>query len=129
MQRSKNLSIENRRHRKSMIATGFPYRRDDRIDEVLKPMRDVVTYYQAFRRLGSAAMDLAYVACGKCEGFYEEALKPWDTAGGSLIVREAGGKVTDFWGVDYHCDQKTILATNQLIHPDMMKLFEQTKRI
>ena len=108
---------------KSLIITGFPYRRD-RIEEVISPMRVFVEKYEAFRRLGSAAVDLAYIAAGKGEAFYEEGLKPWDTAAGSVIVREAGGIVTDFYGNDYRPESKTILACNPAIHPMMLEVLK-----
>jgi myo-inositol-1(or 4)-monophosphatase len=83
-----------------------------RFENCLKAARGI-------RRLGSAALDLCFVACGRFDGFWEENLKPWDTAAGMVIAREAGAKVTDFSGADYALDMKEILATNGLIHRDM----------
>ncbi len=109
----------------SLLATGFPYHREGRLEHLLIPFKKVVMDFQGFRRLGSAAMDLAYVACGKCEGFYEEGLQPWDTAAGTVIVEEAGGKVTDYFGKPFSAYQKTIIASNQLIHSTMVAMCDR----
>ena len=77
---------------------------------------------QGVRRLGSAALDLCYVACGRFEAFWEENLKPWDTAAGMCIVEEAGGKVTNYSGQPYLMEDWQILATNGNIHQEMMNL-------
>jgi myo-inositol-1(or 4)-monophosphatase len=79
---------------------------------------------QAIRRLGSAALDLCYVACGRFEGFWEQNLKPWDSAAGALIVAEAGGRVTTFSDRPYTVEHTEILATNGLIHTEMLGLLE-----
>jgi myo-inositol-1(or 4)-monophosphatase len=76
---------------------------------------------QGTRRNGSAALDLCYVACGRVDGFWELKLHAWDTAAGSLIVREAGGKITDFSGNDFSVWQDETLASNGLIHPEMLQ--------
>lgn len=109
---------------KSMIATGFPYEREGRIGELMKPMPVFLRDYQGYRRLGSATMDLAYLARGSFEGFYEENLKPWDTAAGVLLTEEAGGRVTDYYGKPYSVHSKTILATNGLIHEAMAEMLK-----
>jgi len=77
---------------------------------------------QGVRRLGSAALDLCYLACGRFDGFWEQNLKPWDTAAGLLIAREAGARVTDFADREYHVDMAQLLATNGKIHHQMLKL-------
>jgi myo-inositol-1(or 4)-monophosphatase len=77
---------------------------------------------QGIRRLGSAALDLCYVASGRFDGFWEENLKPWDTAAGTVVAIEAGARITDFAGQPYHIDQKQILATNGHIHSEMRSL-------
>lgn len=112
---------------KSLVATGFPYKRDGRMEDLLKPLRTVVSEYEGFRRLGSAAMDLAYVAAGICEIFYEENLKPWDTAAGVVLVREAGGTVTDYAGKPYTLESKTILATNGVLHGGFIRVLEDVE--
>jgi len=76
------------------------------------------------RRLGSAALDLCWTACGRFDGFWEYNLNPWDTAAGFLILKEAGGIVTDFTGKDYSVYNKEILATNGLLHEDILKIIQ-----
>ena len=82
----------------SLLATGFPYYDFDRMDAYLALLKDLMQSSRGIRRLGSAALDLAYVACGRFDGFFEYGLNAWDVAAGVLLVEEAGGKVTDFSG-------------------------------
>ncbi len=82
---------------------------------------------QAVRRDGSAALDLCYVACGRYDGFWELGLNPWDTAAGVVILREAGGAVTDFSGSQFNLDSIELLATNKLLHKDMKAIINETK--
>lgn len=82
----------------SLIATGFPYYDFDKMDNYLNILKELMQKSHGLRRLGAASVDLVYVACGRFEGFFEYNLKPWDVAAGTLIVQEAGGKVTDFNG-------------------------------
>ena len=84
----------------SLIATGFPYYDFDKMDNYLNISKELMQKSHGLRRLGAASVDLVYVACGRFEGFFEYNLKPWDVAAGTLIVQEAGGKVTDFKGKD-----------------------------
>ncbi len=107
---------------RSLLATGFPYDIQTDPDPVIKVLKRMLVNAQGIRRAGAAALDLAYVACGRLDGFWEVKLKPWDTAAGMLLVEEAGGKVTDFKGHDYSPFQKEIVATNGLIHKEMLKL-------
>ncbi len=109
---------------KSLIVTGFPYDRGDRTDSLIQPLKEILPEYCGFRRLGSAAMDMAYVARGSIEGFYEEKLNPWDTAAGKIIVEEAGGRVTDYYGKDYSIYGRTIIATNSLIHDGLVNIMK-----
>jgi myo-inositol-1(or 4)-monophosphatase len=107
----------------SLIATGFPYAIDEHLDAILRRLRAVLPRAQGVRRVGAAALDLAYVACGRYEGFYESALKPWDTAAGWLLVREAGGRVTQYdAGTEYNLGAGTILATNGAVHDELSRL-------
>ena len=92
---SKAKSIEE-----SLIATGFPYQLFDKFDNYMLIIKDFVEHTHGLRRLGAAALDLAYVACGRFEGYFEFSIKPWDIAAGILLVKEAGGVVTDFKGGD-----------------------------
>lgn len=107
----------------SLLATGFPSQKRHESPNV--------HFYQEFtlrshgvRRAGSAALDLAYVACGRLEGFWELKLNPWDTSAGFLMVEEAGGKITHFDGGKFTLDSREVFATNGLIHAEMQGLFE-----
>ncbi len=96
----------------SLIATGFPYYDYHRMDEYMDLFKYFMKHTRGLRRLGSAATDLAYVACGRFEGFYEYSLQPWDVAAGAFIVQQAGGKVTDFKGGNDYIFGKEIVAAN-----------------
>jgi myo-inositol-1(or 4)-monophosphatase len=96
----------------SLLATGFPYYDYQRMDEYMELFKYFMKNTRGLRRLGSAATDLAYVACGRFEGFYEYSLQPWDVAAGAFIVQQAGGKVTDFKGGDGYIFGKEIVAGN-----------------
>ncbi|MFC2102377.1 inositol monophosphatase family protein [Bacteroidota bacterium] len=100
----------------SLFATGFPYYDYSRLDEYLGFFRFLMQHTRGIRRLGSAAADLAYVACGRLDGFYEYGLSPWDVAAGVLLVRNAGGEVCDFSGGENWLFGKEIVTTNGLIH-------------
>ena len=106
----------------SLLVTGFPYNVRDIMDQVMTRMTRCLAASQGVRRLGSAALDLCYLACGRFEGFWEQNLKPWDTAAGLLIAREAGARVTDFTNRDYRIDSPQLLATNGKIHHQMLEL-------
>ncbi len=106
----------------SLIATGFPYSIRQDIDEVMEKVRSVLLSSQGLRRMGAAAIDLAYVACGRFDGFFEQGLKPWDIAAGWLLVEEAGGTVTEYSKEPLHLNSPNILATNGNIHSDLSKL-------
>jgi myo-inositol-1(or 4)-monophosphatase len=109
----------------SLFATGFPYYDYNALDDYLAIFRHLLQNSRGARRLGSAAADLAYTACGRYDGFFEYGLSPWDVNAGGLIVKNAGGIVTDFKGGDNYIFGKQIIATNQLIHTDFLKLFEK----
>ena len=104
----------------SLLATGFPY--DIRVSEVnnLDHFSHFSLQALAIRRAGSAALDLAYLACGRFDGFWELKLHPWDMAAGSLLIEEAGGDVTDFKGEGFDPFGKEILASNGRIHKQML---------
>ncbi|MDA8403484.1 MAG: inositol monophosphatase family protein [Desulfobacteraceae bacterium] len=108
----------------SLLVTGFPYNIAQSVEPTLGRFKNCLEAAQGIRRLGSAALDLCFVACGRFEGFWEENLKPWDTAAGVLIAEEAGARVTDFSGNPYALDKKEILATNNHIHEEMQFLLE-----
>jgi len=106
----------------SLLVTGFPYNIREMFDPIITRYASCLRAAQGVRRLGSAALDLCYVACGRFEGFWEQYLKPWDTAAGSIIAAEAGGQVTDFSNRSFQADAKEILATNGQIHDEMLSL-------
>jgi myo-inositol-1(or 4)-monophosphatase len=108
--------------RDSLLVTGFPYDLARMPTDVLSRFARCLAAAQGIRRLGSAALDLCYVACGRFEGFWEENLKPWDTAAGMIIALEAGARITDFEDQPYDINQKQILATNGRIHSQMRTL-------
>lgn len=106
----------------SLLATGFPYYDFGRREAYLKLLGELMPKSRGIRRLGSAALDLAYTACGRFDGFFEYSLAPWDVAAGAFIVEEAGGIVTDFTGGDNYLYGKEIIATNGGINKEMSEL-------
>ncbi len=111
----------------AMLVTGFPYDVHSRVDEIVGLFAAFVGKARAVRRLGSAAIDLCYVAAGRMDGFWESDLKPWDIAGGALIVAEAGGTVTDLAGGAFSSRSRQVLATNGLLHPAMLEVIRGTR--
>jgi len=105
----------------SCLVTGFPYTYLDMPNGPLEIFQKLIREGIPVRRLGSAAIDLCWVACGRFDGFYEHKLEAWDSAAGYLIVEEAGGKVTDFQGKKFSPYQHRILATNGKIHEEMLR--------
>lgn len=106
----------------AMLVTGFPYDVFTRVPEIVGLFGDFVGQARAVRRLGSAALDLCYIAAGRIDGFWEQDLKPWDVAAGAIIVEEAGGRVTDFSGGPFSSRRHQVLATNGKIHDCMLKV-------
>lgn len=104
----------------SLLATGFPYYHSDKKDEYLDIIKSFLDKSHGIRRLGSAAIDLAYVACGRLEGFFEYNLNPWDVAGGGFIVQQAGGVVTDFKGGNNFLFGGELCASCKSIHKEML---------
>ena len=111
-----------------LVVTGIPFRSLDRLDPYLASFRAFILGSSAIRRDGSAALNLAYVACGRYDGFWEMALSPWDVAAGSLIVQEAGGVVSDFLGGGGFIDSGDIIAANPHIHPSMQRIVRESYR-
>ena len=108
----------------AMLCTGFPYDVHQSRDEIVGLFGEFVGKARAVRRLGSAALDLCYVAAGRLDGFWEQRLKPWDTAAGALIVAEAGGRVTDWAARPYQSRSDRLLASNVLIHEEMLGIID-----
>ena len=106
----------------SLISTGFPFRPGDNFANYLTMMGDIMTRTAGLRRPGAAALDLAYVAAGFTDGFFETGLMPWDMAAGSLLVQEAGGLIGNFTGEADYLEQKECLAANPKIYAQMVSL-------
>lgn len=106
---------------KSIIATGFPFRNKEIIDDYLALFKNIFHRVSDIRRAGSAALDLAYLACGRCDGFFELGLHAWDVAAGSLLIAEAGGIITDFAGETDYLSTGNIVAATPALHGDLLK--------
>jgi myo-inositol-1(or 4)-monophosphatase len=106
---------------KALLTTGFVYRKEDRLKTEMDAFEQLSGVARAIRRPGSAALDLAYTACGVFDGFWERRLSPWDIAAGSLLVTEAGGQVTDFAGKSFQVETKELLASNPQLHPKLLR--------
>jgi myo-inositol-1(or 4)-monophosphatase len=104
----------------SLISTGFPYYQFDLIDRYLDIMKSLMQKTHGLRRLGSAAVDLCYVAAGRSEGYFEYNLNSYDVAAGIILVQEAGGKVTDFEGGKDYIFGRHVIATNHSIHEELI---------
>lgn len=109
----------------ALVATGFPYTDFSLIDAYMGSLRELMECTHGIRRLGSAAMDLAYVACGRYDAFWEYHLKPWDVAAGALIIQQAGGQVSDFSGGQNYLFGKTFVATNGLIQLEFLNVLNK----
>lgn len=110
----------------ALLATGFPYSDFSRIEEYIEFLRWAMKNARGVRRLGSAAADLAYVACGRFDAFWEYDLKPWDVAAGSLLVKEAGGMVSDYSGGDNYLFGREIVASNSLINRTVLDKIKES---
>lgn len=105
-----------------LLVTGFAYNFKDHVTDIMRRFGRCLDAAQGVRRLGSAALDLCYVACGRFDGYWEQNLKPWDTAAGQLIAREAGAAVTDFSGRSFDPFMLEIAASNPAIHHELLAL-------
>jgi myo-inositol-1(or 4)-monophosphatase len=124
---NKKISVSGTEYLKDgLLVTGFPYGAKDNTDHCIDHFVNFIRLGLPVRRLGSAALDICYLACGRFEGFWEVSLNAWDVAAGYLILLEAGGKITDFKGNSYSVYGKQILATNgRTIHKEMMEVLEK----
>ena len=111
--------------KESLIATGFPYYEFEGLDSYLSILRYIMQNSHGLRRMGSAALDLAWTACGRFEGFFEYNLNAWDVAAGALIVKEAGGVVSDFKGKDDFLYGRQIIAGNSPIHHALQTIISE----
>jgi myo-inositol-1(or 4)-monophosphatase len=131
--RGDGATLNNRRIRVShvksikgaLIGTGFPFKNPGQLDEFIKLFSAFFSSASDIRRAGSAALDLAYVAAGRLDGFWESGLNSWDVAAGALIVREAGGLVTDYRGDEGFLDNGQIVAANPKMIADMLRTIEK----
>jgi myo-inositol-1(or 4)-monophosphatase len=109
----------------SLIATGFPYSNYVYLDSYMKTIKYFMENSHGLRRLGSAAADIAYVACGRFEAFYEYGLNPWDVAAGVIILKQAGGRLSDFRGGDNYIFGGEIIASNSNMHIEFLSVVNQ----
>ena len=109
----------------TLLATGFPYYNFEKIKPYLSLLEELMKKSRGIRRLGSAATDLAYVACGHFDGFYEYSLNPWDVAAGAFIVQQAGGKICDFSGGDDFIFGKEIIASNDGVFTELKQTIKK----
>ena len=112
----------------SLLATGFPYDRRERRRFYLHFWEEFMTRVQGVRRSGAAALDLAYVACGRTDGFWEFGLKPWDVGAGALLVQEAGGRVSNMDSSQLDLAAGQIVASNGRIHEEIVNVIRSTNR-
>ena len=110
---------------KSLLATGFPYDLRTSKENNLDHFANFALRAQAIRRAGSAALDLCYVGCGRFDGFWEIKLHPWDVAVGALVVEEAGGRITDFEGRPFSIYSSECVASNGIIHDEMLQVLKK----
>jgi myo-inositol-1(or 4)-monophosphatase len=122
----RTIHVSNRpRLSDALVATGVPYSDFSMLDAYMGSFREFMACTHGIRRLGSAAIDLAYVACGRYDAFWEYHLKPWDVAAGTLIIRQAGGSVSDFHGGDDFLFGQTYAATNGLISNEFLDVLKK----
>jgi len=112
----------------AIIGTGFPYDRWEKGEFYIQEYLAFTKKCQGVRRAGAAAIDLCYVATGRLDGFFERKLKPWDMAAGSLIVKESGGNISQFNGKNWHFSNDTIIASNSIIHTNMIKILSRAHK-
>ena len=112
----------------ALMATGFPFKNPEKLEEFLKLFNAFFTSVSDIRRAGSAALDMAYVAAGRLDGYWESGLNSWDLAAGALIVREAGGLVTDYSGDGHFLENGQIVVGNSRIIADMLRIIQQQSK-
>jgi myo-inositol-1(or 4)-monophosphatase len=118
---SEPCRVSDRPPERAVVATGFPFRRKDRLPRYLPVMTAALERFEDLRRPGAACLDLAWTACGVFDGFFELGLAPWDVAAGGLLVEEAGGRVTD-WGGEANYLSGNILAGSLAVHAELLRL-------
>lgn len=118
-----SVSVTDRMQR-AVVATGFPYDHDVKADELSVVVREVLRQVNGIRRFGSAALELAWVAAGRYDGYWEFGIAPWDVAAGFVLVREAGGRVTDPLGRDSTPSMPNVVTSNGILHDPLRSLIE-----
>ncbi len=122
MLNNKRIRVSKQKHLQgALLGTGFPFREQDRLDEYLDTFKALFSMTAGIRRAGAASLDLAYVACGRLDGFWEFGLEPWDMAAGALLVKEAGGMSSDIYGDGNYMESGNIIAANPEIISVMIK--------
>lgn len=116
---------QRKEFKQAVLGTGFPYAHHSWVPDYLGLVADLHQSSQGFRRFGSAALDLAYVACGRLDGYFEFQLNAWDIAAGALMVQEAGGKITDFAGGDRFLEKRGIISSNTYVHEGIQSAIEK----
>lgn len=120
---SRPIKVSNaKKVSESLLVTGFPYDRKKILGPIVTRFYNCLKASQGVRRLGSAALDLCFLSCGRFDGYWEQHLRPWDTAAGVLIAQEAGAMITDFANRPFTLNKKELLATNSMIHGEMLSL-------
>jgi len=114
---------------KALVATGFPYNVRENPDNIVAMLKAVLIHSQGVRRPGAATLDLAYLACGRLDAFWEVGLKPWDTAAAYLLVEEAGGTLSSFTGTPFSPFIPELLASNSLLHGDLIELLHEFRTV
>ena len=123
----KPIHVSNRKSLdKCLLATGFPYYDYSKMDDYMRAFTYFMKHTRGIRRLGSAAVDLAYVACGRFDGFFEYSLHAWDVAAGIVIVQQAGGTITDFSGGDDYLFGEEMIASNGLIGDELLRILNRS---
>ncbi len=121
----KVIKVSSRPFSTALIVTGFPHRKKQYLPTYLLAFEEIFLNCSGMRRCGSAALDLCYTAAGIYDGFWELGLSTWDMAAGSLIVKEAGGKVSDFWGNQTQLRTGFIIAGNNNVHKNLVKILKE----
>ncbi len=117
------------RMEEALLATGFPFREMDNVELWIDIFREFSKRTSGVRRIGSAALDLAFVACGRFDGFWESGLRVWDLAAGALMIQESGGLISDFEGNQRFLEKGMVIAANPKIFPELQKVVKQKSQI
>ena len=131
--KGKGARLNNRRIRisqtteltQALIGTGFPFRNPEQVDQYIPVFKEVMTQASGIRRAGAAALDLAYVAAGRLDGFWEDGLNSWDIAAGALLIEEAGGLISDYSNEKHFLDNGNVITGNAKIHQQLLHIIQK----